>query len=66
MDAVHDDCYVVFVRADRAHDEWPENVERPIAVCPTYGEARRAQRAFHRYFAQETVIRFVGDTGGGD
>ncbi len=66
MDAVLDDCFVVFVRADRKHSEWPENVERPLAVCATYGEAREAQRAFHRTLAQDTVIRYIGPAGGGD
>jgi hypothetical protein len=66
MDTIHEDCFVVFVRADRSHDEWPENVERPVAVCSTYEEARQTQRALHTVSAQEYVIRFVGPTGGGD
>ena len=44
MDLVHEDSYVVFVRADQPHDDWPERAERPLAVCASYGDARRAQR----------------------
>ena len=60
-----DDRYVVFVRKDRNHIEEPEAVEQPLVVCSSYAEARRVQRRFHSA-ANECVIRFVGNAGGGD
>jgi hypothetical protein len=66
MDLVHEDSYVVFVRADQRHDDWPERAERPLAVCASYGEARRAQRYWNAHFNDHCVIRFVGAAGGGD
>jgi hypothetical protein len=34
-------------------------------VCNSYAEARRVQRRFHGT-ANECVIRFLGNAGGGD
>jgi hypothetical protein len=60
-----EDHYVVYVRADRNHIEEPEAIEQPLIYCPTYAEARRVQRRFQGT-ANECVIRFVGNAGGGD
>ncbi|HJT77860.1 MAG TPA: hypothetical protein VJ739_11725 [Gemmataceae bacterium] len=65
MDAVREDCYVVFLRTDRAHDERRECVEEPLADCPSYEDARQIQQAY-RNSGRECVIRFVGTAGGGD
>jgi hypothetical protein len=65
MNDVQDDRYLVFVRADRSHPFPPEDCERYLVSCSTYGEARRIQREF-RSTARECVIRFTGQTGGGD
>jgi hypothetical protein len=60
-----DDRYVVFVRKDRNHQEEPEEVEKLLAVCSSYSEARSVQRRFQGP-PNECVIRFVGTVGGGD
>jgi hypothetical protein len=65
MDMQHDDRFTVFLRADDAHAEAPERNEEPVAICQSYEEARRVKHAFH-LSAQECVIRYQGDTGGGD
>lgn len=65
MDSQHDDRFAVFLRADDAHLETPEYNEQPVALCDSYAEARRVQHALHRS-AHECVIRYQGETGGGD
>src|SRR5437016_6682550 len=57
MDTVHDDRFMVYVRMDPDHLESPENVERPLASCSSYEEARRIQRECHHTF-RECVIRY--------
>jgi len=66
VDPVHQDCFVVFVRADQGHGEGPERAEWPVAVCATYADARRARQRWNAHFADPCVIRFVGPAGGGD
>jgi hypothetical protein len=51
------DCFVVFVRIGA--------VERPVAVCTSYAEAVKCREQL-RQSGQGCVIRFVGQTGGGD
>jgi hypothetical protein len=51
------DCFVVFVREGA--------VERPVAAHPSYEEAVRHREQI-RQSGQGCVIRFVGQTGGGD
>jgi hypothetical protein len=59
------DCFVVFVR-DRSKTGWPgDTVERPVATCPSYEEAVRIREEF-RQSGRSCIIRFVGETGGGD
>jgi hypothetical protein len=65
MNNGQNDCYLVFLRADRAHTFPPEECERYLTSCSTYGDARRIQREF-RYSSRECVIRYEGETGGGD
>jgi hypothetical protein len=67
MNPVHDDGFMVFLRYDGSG--WPvftEAHEEPLAACTSYGEARRIRRAMHEAAPGECVIRFVGETGGGD
>lgn len=65
MDLVHDANFVVYVRTDPGHGEDPATVERPLAACATYEEARQIQRAW-RQAAHDCVIRYAGVAGGGD
>jgi hypothetical protein len=66
MDMVHENDFVVFIRADRPHQWEPQRVERPVATCNTYEEARRIQQACRHSLNQECVIRYNGIAGGGD
>jgi hypothetical protein len=59
------DCFVVFVRDGSGAACRPEAVERPVAACPSYEEAVRL-RGQLRQSGRSCVIRFVGQTGGGD
>jgi len=66
MDISHDDRFEVYVRFDPDHSEPPpETIEKPLASCSTYEEARRIRQAFHGLNGQ-CLIRFVGSSGGGD
>jgi hypothetical protein len=58
------DCFVVYAR-DEADASRSDAAERPVANCPTHGEAA-AVRERLRESGQSCVIRFVGQTGGGD
>jgi hypothetical protein len=62
---LHDDDFTVYVRTDPNHASSPEEIEIPLASFSSYEEALRAQRAYQRP-ARECIIRFQGDTGGGD
>jgi hypothetical protein len=59
------DLFLVFLRAHRHCTDPPEVVEEPLAVCSTYEEARRIRQQ-HLRDARECVIRYMGQTGGGD
>jgi len=65
MDTVHEDSFLVFVRSDRSYSGSPESVEQEVINCSTYEEARRVRGEYHAH-ARECVIRYVGDSGGGD
>jgi hypothetical protein len=65
MESVHDDCFIVFLRHDRAGSNRPDCSERPLTKCSSYEEARRIQRELH-HTSRVCVIRYVGPTGGGD
>jgi hypothetical protein len=43
----------------------PEGIEVPISTCSTYGEARRLQRLLQPG-VRDCVIRYLGNSGGGD
>jgi hypothetical protein len=65
MDCTREDDFVVFIRSDRGDGSAPESVEWPLANCASYEEARRVREAFSNHTG-DCVIRFVGETGGGD
>jgi len=56
------DDYVVYVRFD--HATVVEDIELPVAACASYEEARCAFRACR--WLNDAVIRYEGETGGGD
>jgi len=59
------DCFVVFVR-DGPPSPWhPEDAERPVVRCHSYEEAARAREKL-REPGKSCVIRYVGQSGGGD
>ena len=59
----HEDLYVVYLRCESGTQ--PEGAEQPLMVCASYSEARRVQRMM-QHADQECVIRYQGNTGGGD
>jgi hypothetical protein len=59
------DQFTVYVRTDPSHALSPEEIEIPLASFDTYEDALRAQRAY-QLPVRECVIRYQGDTGGGD
>ena len=65
MHTDHTDGFLVFVRVDSAHSQRPDASERPLTHCASYEEARRIQREYRRS-AIECVIRYQGESGGGD
>ena len=54
--------YVVYVRFN--HDAAVEEIELPVASCASYEDARHALRSCR--WLNDTLIRFEGETGGGD
>jgi hypothetical protein len=60
-----DDDFVVFMRSDPDCRAAPDTVEWPLASCASYEEARRVRDSFSNHNG-DCVIRFVGETGGGD
>ncbi len=65
MDLHNEDMFTVYVRTDPAHARATEDIEIPLASFSSYEDAVQAQRAYQRP-ARECVIRYQGDTGGGD
>jgi hypothetical protein len=65
MHSDHEDGFLVFLRADRAHPHPPDAAEQPVTCCASYEDARRIQREYRR-ISQECVIRYLGESGGGD
>ncbi len=62
----NEDRYEVYVRFDPDHSQTPpDTIERPLASCSTYAEAKRIRQSFHGLNGQ-CLIRFVGTSGGGD
>jgi hypothetical protein len=64
MDTVYDDCFVVYSHAD-SRVEPPGEVEHEMTACATYEEACRFRQEFERR-GQLCIIRWRGETGGGD
>jgi hypothetical protein len=60
-----EDRFVVYVRAEPTCTERPDTREEPYLLCGSYEEARRVQRSLHQA-SRECVIRYVGESGGGD
>jgi hypothetical protein len=65
MDCTREDDFVVFIRSDRGNNSAPDTLEWPLASCSSYEEARRVRNAFCDRNG-DGVIRFLGETGGGD
>jgi hypothetical protein len=65
MNLDHLDRFTVYWRRDARHVCTPEDMEKPLGSFFTYEAALRQQRRYQRQ-AKHCVIRFEGDTGGGD
>jgi hypothetical protein len=65
MDCAREDDFVVFIRSDSGYESAPDSVEWPLASCASYEEARRVRESCSNRTG-DCVIRFVGETGGGD
>jgi hypothetical protein len=65
MDCTREDDFVVFMRSDPRDNSAPERVEWPLASCASYEEARRLRDCVSNH-SGDCVIRFLGETGGGD
>jgi hypothetical protein len=65
MDCTHEDGFVVFIRSDREGGAAPDRAEWPLATCASYEEARHIRDSVSNH-SGDCVIRFVGETGGGD
>ncbi len=67
MDRVHEDGFVVYLQPDLPAGGFTGTGEETLASCPSYAEAQRVRRTLQRLTpGGKCVIRFVGDTGGGD
>lgn len=65
MNLDHLDRFTVYWRRDSHHARAPEDMEQSLGSFSSYEDALRHQRR-HRHLARHCVIRFEGDTGGGD
>jgi hypothetical protein len=65
MDCAREDDFVVFIRSDPDYHADPDRLEWPLASCASYEEARRVRDSFSNH-SGDCVIRFLGETGGGD
>jgi hypothetical protein len=65
MEAILDDRFLVFVREQPVAGKVRLPVERQLATCYTYEEARAVCRESGSP-PRQCVIRFVGPAGGGD
>jgi len=65
MDTGRENSFVLYLRSRPNQDGSPKAPEKPILICSSYAEARYLQRAV-RSSAHECVIRYVGESGGGD
>jgi hypothetical protein len=65
MQPILPDDFVVFLRHSQAGSDRPDSSESPVASFSGYADARKTQQAI-RNSGTESVIRFLGETGGGD
>jgi hypothetical protein len=65
MEHIYDDRFVVYALRHRRDEPVRQVVEREVVSCPSYEEAQRVRRAYAAAGC-DCVIRFVGDSGGGD
>ncbi|MCC6419606.1 MAG: hypothetical protein IT429_15335 [Gemmataceae bacterium] len=65
MDTRYEDRFVVFALRHRLAAARPQVFEREVVTCPTYEEAQEIRREFLAAGC-ECVIRYMGETGGGD
>jgi hypothetical protein len=65
MDNTNPDLFQVYVREHRHGKDPPEVVEQLLDVCATYEEARRVRQK-NLQPDRDCIIRYLGDTGGGD
>ena len=65
MDYHHEDQFTLYVRTDPMHVARMEEIEQPLGSFACYEDALRAQRAYQLPI-RDCVIRFNGDSGGGD
>ncbi len=65
MDCTREDDFVVFIRSDPGDKSDPERLEWPLASCATYEDAKRLRDSVSARNG-DCVIRFLGETGGGD
>ena len=62
----HDEMYAVVMQSAR-NQGWDAlgDCERTVTVCATYGEARRIKQHL-AHGPDICIIRYLGETGGGD
>jgi hypothetical protein len=65
MEQVYEDRFVVYALRHRRGEPVRQVVEREVVSCPSYEEAQQVRRAYAAAGC-ECVIRFMGETGGGD
>jgi hypothetical protein len=65
MDSLREDDFVVFIRSDPGDNSAPDTLEWALASCSSYEEARRVRDSVSSRNG-DCVIRFLGETGGGD
>jgi hypothetical protein len=60
-----DDRYAVYLRNAGERTESVEDAERAVATLPSYEDARRVCQ-WYQQTGRDCVIRFLGESGGGD
>lgn len=58
-----DDCFVVYVRDEKKKFPFPR--ERKLVTCDSYAEAVQVRRE-NETPDRQCIIRFEGESGGGD
>jgi hypothetical protein len=61
-----EEMYAVVLQSPRTEPRaTPDACERTVAVCATYGEARRVKH-YLQQGPDQCIIRYLGETGGSD